>query len=129
LRNVSAAERALVERIRAALTVDLLEPKSRLALKGIANVYTDTRSHCYVASEAFFHAAGGAVAGWRVRRQPIAGRTHWWLERGDDELVDVTADQFAEPVDYSAGTTAAFLTPAPSKRCRVVLERIAERGG
>ena len=112
--GVGQVERDLAEAIRAALTPDLLAPRYR----------SNPRAHCYVASEAFFHAAGGKADGWRVRRMPIPDGQHWWIEGDGGRLVDLTADQFDDPVDHSLGRGAAFLTPRPSARARVVLDRI-----
>jgi hypothetical protein len=75
--------------------------------------------HCYVASEAFYHLVGGKPM--NVRHE---GVSHWFILL-DDEVVDLTAAQFDTPVDYSKARGCGFLTKQPSKRCQVVLDRIA----
>lgn len=76
--------------------------------------------HCYVASEAIWHATGRRM---RIRRAPCPGGQHWWLETRRGHVVDPTAAQFPGGFDYAAGIGAAFLTREPSKQARVLMER------
>ena len=107
---------ALAERIRAALTDDLLKPEYRGGTRPFSG-------HCYVASEAYYHLTGRTHAPKRLR---VNGVTHWWLEAPDGGIIDLTAEQFDGPVDYARGVGAGFLTREPSKRARIVIERVRE---
>lgn len=106
-------------RIRAALSDDLRSSRYR----GIA---CSTAGHCYVASEAAYHALGGPASGFTPQFVRHEGEPHWYLKHDATGLiVDLTADQFATPVPYAQGRGKGFLTKEPSKRARVILERIA----
>ena len=81
--------------------------------------------HCYVASEALFHLAGGKKSGLRPRRIEIAkDRWHWWLVDREGNIVDITAKQFDQPPDYTAGLKTAFLSKRPSARAKKLMGRV-----
>lgn len=91
-----------------------------------------TTGHCYVASEALFHLLGGREHWLSKTGRDADGGTHWWLvNRHDGVRVDATQEQYTsfgiEP-PYSAGRSCTFLTQKPSKRCQIVLARLAEKG-
>ncbi|GMV36551.1 MAG: hypothetical protein AMXMBFR61_10590 [Fimbriimonadales bacterium] len=111
-----------IELIRANLSDDLLSAQQRRRLSGERR---PTAGHCYVAVEALWHLAGGADRGWqtKVARLPD-GNTHWWIVTEAGEVLDPTAVQFEHPPDYSRGTARGLLTRDPSRRCRVLLERV-----
>lgn len=84
---------------------------------------------CYVASEAVFHLSEDILHPRMVRFGSLKGDTHWWLTHPgeDDRVIDVTASQFDTHALYSvhsAGKRCGFLTKEPSKRCRLILDRI-----
>lgn len=114
---------ALADAIRAALTPDLVRPKYR------GHPENPMFGHCYVASEALFHLLGGRATNYRpYHGKDDTGDTHWWLE---DTVTgfryDVTADQYfivGKKPPYDAGRMGTFLTKEPSKRARVVMDRI-----
>lgn len=110
---------ALGGRIRAALTDELRSTRYR----GLA---CSTAGHCYVASEAAYHAMGGAASGFTPQHVRHEGEPHWYLKHDATGLIyDLTADQFSSPVPYKQGRGKGFLTKYPSKRAKVILERIA----
>lgn len=76
---------------------------------------------CYVASEAAYHALGGAKSGLRVMHVTHEGAPHWYLTTADGRVIDPTADQFSSPVPYSQGKGKGFLTTAPSKRALALM--------
>lgn len=112
---------ALPQKIREALTPDLLKPRFR----GSGIPYY---GHCYVASEALYHALGGKEAGYTpVRARDSEGTVHWWLEDGAGTIIDVTKDQYESRglvPPYAEGRRAGFLTKGPSKRAAILLARI-----
>ncbi len=115
---------ALGERIRAALTDDLLRPEWRSAPRR-----SPTAGHCYVATEAMYHAIGGKASGFKPVSGRCPGGVHWWLEAPDGTVVDLTWDQFTKKElqqVYAAGRGCGFLTSQPSKRAQVVLKRIGK---
>ena len=109
--------KALVRRVRGALSPDLLKPAFRRP--GAHRL----AGHCYVASEALYH-LGARDAGYRPHRMQVGGVTHWWLERRDGARIDATAEQFPFRIDYTQGRCAGFLTREPSKRARTLMERV-----
>lgn len=103
---------------------DLLRPEYAAKVARGADPLT---GHCYVATEALWHLLGGARSGWRPfsgRGPGRAGGSHWWLVGPGGEVADVTARQFARPVDYAAGTGRGFLTRRPSARAREVIRAV-----
>ena len=82
----------------------------------------DVVNQCYAASEALWHLEPGRYKPVVLRLSPSL--THWWLEdRATGDVVDLTAAQFPEPVDYDAGRGCGFLTLAPSRAARELIRR------
>lgn len=113
----------LIETIQSVLTPDLVRPKYR------GHPENPMFGHCYVASEALFYLLGGRDQPYRpCRGKDETGDVHWWLEdplTGD--RLDVTASQFysvGRIPPYKAGRFGPFLTKEPSKRARVVMDRV-----
>lgn len=106
------------------LTTDLLKPewrKQQHPLEGF----------CYVASEVLFYALG--PEDW----QPMSGTydrngkeaQHWWLvHKTTNRILDATSDQFWNDEQlrmlYEEGKPRAFLTKKPSRRARILIDRI-----
>ena len=109
---------SLTARIVAALSDDL----RRAPWRGSSNPLA---GHCYVASEAAWHALGGASSDWLPCFIKHEGAPHWFLrERSTGRVLDITASQFATPPAYELGRGKGFLTREPSKRASVVLSSI-----
>jgi len=81
--------------------------------------------HCYVASEAFYHLINGSENGWRPMFIMHEGNSHWFLQNGSS-IIDITAKQFKSPVPYFRARGKGFLTKEPSKRAKILMERINE---
>ena len=112
--------RALSRALTASLSADLLTPEWR------RRATNPLSGHCYVASEAAWHLLGGPESGWTPMVTRIGDITHWWLTKGP-KVLDITAGQFAEEVDYSKGRGCGFLTRAPSKRAAELIRRVELR--
>lgn len=110
----------LISRIQGALTPDLLK-------KGYGGVHPYA-GHCYAASEALYHALGGAKSSWYpVRARDEKEVTHWWLENEQGDILDPTSVQYTSQgltPPYSFGKRGGFLTRLPSKRANKILQRI-----
>lgn len=107
--------------IRAALTADLVKAEFRDNPRPMAG-------HCYVASEAYFHLAGGKQAGWKAVGLEHEGAQHWWLENQARQVRDLTGEQFLTPVPYEQGRGRGFLTREPSRRAQIVIARVRAAG-
>ncbi|MEZ0225277.1 MAG: hypothetical protein ACAH83_12040 [Alphaproteobacteria bacterium] len=123
--------------IIASLSPDLLEKQYREQLSPDDPPET---GHCAVASEAFYHIAGGRKAGFMpvVCGYAADGRgrmkfgaekaealknpawhkeTHWWVRgpkdgrRGQGRIFDVTARQYPDPFPYEHGHNTGFMQP------------------
>jgi hypothetical protein len=123
--------------IIASLSPDLLEKQYREQLSPDDPVET---GHCAVASEAFYHIAGGRKAGFmpvvcgyaadglgqmKFGAEKIEAltnsrwhkETHWWVrgpkngQRGAGAIFDVTARQYPEPFPYQNGHNTGFMQP------------------
>lgn len=108
------------DKIRSVLSDDLLKPYWR-QLNAQVGAHR-LKGHCYVATEAYYHACGQAK-GYTPRVLTTDEGTHWWLQDESGAILDLTAEQFEKPVAYELGRKIGFLTKAPSKRARTVLER------
>lgn len=145
-------KRAIIE----SCTPDLLEKKYREQLSP-----DDLREtgHCAVASEAFYHIAGGKQAGFipvvcgyaedakgnmkfkadmqAALQQGWKKQTHWWIRgpegatRGAGKIFDVTAGQYDAPYPYHNGHNTGFMQPQqkPSKRAQIVIDRVVQKLG
>lgn len=86
------------------------------------------RGNCYVCVEALYHLLGGKEAGWVPHTVRHEGDVHWFLARNDDHpegptmILDPTASQFKTPPPYHLGRGRGFLTLAPSKRARALMD-------
>ncbi len=88
------------------------------------------KGNCYAASEALYHLLGGKDAGWTPTY--ISGvcfvsedtRAHWFLRHESGLILDATASQFDTKPDYSKGVGCGFLTDAPSKRARALMDKL-----
>ncbi len=109
---------APVAEVREALTDDLRHAHYHDAANPM-------KGHCYVASEALWHALGAHASGYTPQVVRHGSGTHWYLKHDDTgAILDPTADQFATPPPYHAGRGIGFLTAQPSKRAAVVLSRV-----
>lgn len=114
----------IMRRIRRAVSPDLLHARYR----DMTRVHF-LAGHCYAASEALYHLLGGKAAGLTPHSARDAfGGIHWYLVNAAGEILDPTADQYrigrnCEP-PYAEGTPRGFLTRAPSKRARIIMERV-----
>lgn len=109
---------SLIKRIQKNLTPSLLHrkySKSKHPLSG----------HCYVASEAFYHLAGGKAAGFKPMFVKHEGQPHWWIQGPNKEVIDITAKQFFTPISYCKSIGKGFLTKQPSKRAKKLLDAMA----
>lgn len=131
---------ALVEAVRASLTPELL----RRTWRDYAAAHPEqpsTTGHCYVAAEALYYLLGDERTQWQphvvgLTLEDGSHGTHWFLvHRRSGEVLDPTWDQFTEEerdILYATGRPAAWVSSkrgaGPSKRARVVMERV-QRGG
>lgn len=82
------------------------------------------RGLCYVVSEAYFHLRGG-YDNYEVHRLTLDNGTHWFLRARDTgHVVDLTADQFDGPLDYSDSVATGFMTEEPCERTQQLLDAV-----
>jgi hypothetical protein len=109
----------LIQKIQGALSSDLR--KGMWRERNQSNV----SGHCYVATEALFHALGGYDSSWRPYYMRANGDSHWFLKNLENgRILDPTAEQFMWGLDYAKAKGKGFLTKYPSKRAKEVLRRI-----
>ena len=108
--------------IVASLSPDLLHPK----YQHLKDVHP-TAGHCYVASEAYYHLAGGKDVGLTPKSIKHEGATHWYIESCKGLIVDITSEQFKTPVPYHLGRGRGFCTKEPSKRALKLIEENKEK--
>jgi hypothetical protein len=98
------------------LSDDLLK-KEYLTLKN-KNKYT---GHCYVASECYYHLSNEDLKIYHIKHE---NSTHWFLKNNTDQIIDLTSQQFDTPVPYQQAKRGAFLTKEPSKRSKILIDRV-----
>jgi hypothetical protein len=87
------------------------------------------KGHCYIATEALFHLLKD-----NKRWKPMCASyndehgkaTHWWLVNKDNgNILDPTKEQYLpdEP-PYHLGRGCGFLTKNPSKRAKIIINRV-----
>lgn len=109
---------ALIELIQKHLNQELLLPKYRGQSNPLAG-------HCYVASEAFFHLAGGKEADLKPMQLTHEEKSHWFIyDEQNSQVIDITAGQFRNPVAYSEAKGRGFLTKNPSKRAQKLMSAV-----
>ena len=110
--------RNLLQDVQGALTPELLHPDHGGGVGPLAG-------HCYVATQSLWHLLGAQDSGYTPHSGPApGGGTHWWLVEDDTgRVIDPTATQFPA-YDYSLGSGKGFLTRDPSRRARIVIERV-----
>ena len=117
--NQDYIKRALAA-VTASLTPDLLKKRYRDVAAGRHRTF----GHCYVASEAVWYLLGDKRCGYGPHVLRTAGGTHWFLKHKEtSEVLDPTAEQFTEPVCYENAVRCPFLTPRPSNRAAIIIER------
>jgi len=108
--------RTLIQAIQKCLNSELLSPKYRGQSNPLAG-------HCYVASETFFHLAGGKQAGLKPMQLLHEGKSHWFVyDEKNSQVIDITAGQFRKPVPYTQAKGRGFLTKNPSKRAQKLID-------
>lgn len=120
----SLNKEALIFKVQACLSDDLLSPEWRKRKKPKDDF---TTGHCYIAAEAAYHAFG-KKHGYKPKVISGKGWTHWYLQNSEGDIIDPTKEQFLpKQPPYNKGRGNGFLTKRPSKRCRLLLERMRIR--
>jgi hypothetical protein len=132
-RVIARARRAdLCARVVDVLTPELLTGRWKSAFSETGNRYA---GHCYAAAEAMFHLVGGRSKGWLPCVMSHSswgegldpGETHWFIRHErTGEILDPTAQQFDGAVPYERSKGCGFLTKEPSRRARVIMQRLAD---
>lgn len=124
----------LARAVRTALSDSGFVEREQLRLPGYKTGLRPFTGLCYVASEAYFHLAGGFESGLKPKRVKLrhavdklpAGTSHWWLVGTDGSLIDLTAEQFECKFPYELGVGGGFLTCQPSSRAQKIIDRVME---
>lgn len=112
--------RKIISFIIASLTNDLRKPQ-------YSNSKNKLVGHCYVASEAYYHLLGGKRSGWKPMFIIHENSPHWFLKKNDGTVIDITKDQFKKKVKYENAVGKGFLTRQPSKRSKIVIDRVKQK--
>jgi hypothetical protein len=112
----------LILNIQKNLTPDLLRGRWKVQQEH------PLEGHCYIAAEVLWHSLG------KNNYKPICASysdekgkcTHWWLvDKKTNNILDPTAEQYhPEKPPYELGRGCGFLTKEPSKRAKIVLNRM-----
>jgi hypothetical protein len=116
----------LIEDIKLVLSDDLLTEHWKKIVR--SRKCHPTTGHCYAASEALYHLLGGKNSGYKpAYGKTKNGNTHWWIVDKNNNILDVTAEQFyffnAKP-PYETGIFSGFLTKQPSKRALKIINKV-----
>ncbi len=87
------------------------------------------KGNCYVTSEALFHLLGGKDSGYKPCTVRHEGFVHWFLVRlvktqmgVIKTIIDPTSSQFKRLPPYHLARGRGFLTKAPSRRARAMMD-------
>lgn len=114
----------LIKKIKENLTPDLLKGKWKHQSSPLSG-------HCYVATEALYHSLKDKEnykPMYATYTTNFGDGTHWWLQHKETgERIDITASQFRPTFLehlYWEGRGAGFLTKNPSKRAKILMDRV-----
>ena len=114
-------DKALTEKIVENLSDDLL--KKEYLKKEDRNRYT---GHCYVVSETLYHLTKEEFFVYNIKHEDSS---HWFLKDKSGCVVDLTREQFKTIVPYEKAKRRFFLTKQPSKRSKILIDRIGDNNG
>jgi len=106
----------LIKKIVDNLSDDLLKKEYRSIPD--KNKFT---GHCYVASETYYHLSNDDLKVYHIRHE---NSVHWFLKDIDNNVIDITKEQFKTSVPYEKARRGFFLTKTPSKRSLKLINRI-----
>lgn len=113
-------EHKLIEKIQKHLSPDLL--KREYVDKNINNVLY---GHCYVATETYYHLMSDAKSDYKPCILKVNNVNHWYLKNiKSGDIIDITKNQFNHNINYDNGRFCGFLTKEPSKRSKILIDRI-----
>src|SRR4051794_8289496 len=103
-RKVYAPTSRLARQVQGVLSKDLILPRYR-------GGDCEFDGHCYAASEAYFHLAGGEASGLQPMQLSDAGTSHWWLRTESGDIIDLTMgpDDGSSDWHYDDGRPRRFL--------------------
>ena len=113
----------LINKIKNNLTPDLLKKEYRELNKN-----NTMYGHCYVATETLYHILNDKNFKPFYAKDEN-GINHWWLQNSLGKILDVTKEQYLtinKKPQYSKGKKCAFLTKQPSKRSKILINRLYE---
>ncbi len=113
----------IIELIQKSLSSDLLH-KNTIPVKN-----NPLYGHCYIATEALYYLLDDKEKNKYVPSTiNVNGITHWFLKhKHTSEIIDITKSQFDFELDYSKSRNRFFLSPKPSKRTLILINRIYEK--
>jgi hypothetical protein len=119
-------ERALAVAIQRALHIEDLTPAYRARHAEGCDAMT---GHCFVATNAFWHATGGPAGKYQPKQVRVEGESHWFLVDDQGRIVDLTASQFSTPIPYERGRHFVMRArrggdAQPTERAQAVLASI-----
>lgn len=110
----------LIKYVQRSLSDDLLNSKWKQQKN-----YHRLSGHCYIAAESLWHLIGASKSGYFPKVISKDDWTHWYLENGRGQKLDPTKEQFLnEQIPYEKGRKCGFLTKFPSKRAKIVIDRV-----
>jgi len=113
----------LINNIKDNLTSNLLKKEYRELNKN-----NPMFGHCYIATETLYHLINNKDY------KPYYGKdenniTHWWLQNSSGKILDATKEQYTslnKKPPYHKGRKGAFLTKQPSKRSKILINKLYE---
>ena len=77
--------------------------------------------HCYVATECYYYLSSNKHQVYHIAHE---NSIHWFLKDEFNNIIDLTAQQFKTNVPYENAKRGFFLTNKPSKRAKILIERV-----
>jgi len=119
-----SSPKKLIQLIQNNLSDDLLNKEWRKKKSQTKSPHK-TFGHCYLSAEALYHLAG-KYRGFFPKVISNPNWTHWYLEDAKGHIWDPSLDQWNGLVPpYEAGKFCGFLTKEPSRRCQILMAKLA----
>jgi hypothetical protein len=128
-RQIMKTPNQWLNEIKMALSDDLLTPGRRIDIRQerLRAEVRRVRGHCYIATEAAYHLFGKELGYVPERVRCADGDTHWWLRnKMTKHVIDPTIEETGGKFDYQSGRAGGFLTIEPSRRCRILMQRVLD---
>ena len=81
-----------------------------------------TTGYCHIVSQVVHYCLAPNSKSWFMKLND--NEKHWFIKLFDGKIIDLTADQFDEPIDYSKARQQNFMRNIFSKKSQVLANKL-----